>query len=443
MRKYIEIKRSLIVITALFLIFGLNACKVKDDLDPNNTDLNGVLHNATVAQLNNVVVGTESSMRDILSTYLDDVGVVGREIYRFSGSEPRFTTDLLGAGDAVLNNNTFYVNNPWGARYRAVKNANIIISSIANTNVPTAEQKKGYLGFAKTIKAYQLLLALNLSDKNGIRIDVADPDKLGPIVSKTEALTAIADLLNEAFTDLEGNASFAFKLSAGFKDFDSVTGFKKFNRALAARVAIYRNNFADALIYLNDSFLDLTGPLAAGVYHVYSGATGDQFNPVFLPLNSTGEIRVAQPRFRIDAEISDLRLQKIASRTSSATQKGLTGSDDLALYKSNTDPVCIIRNEELILIYAEAQVKNASNFTEAVTAINRIRIANGLSGYSGALAETDLIDEILKQRRYSLYMEGHRWIDMRRYNKLSELPTDRTDDNVWDSFPIPFSENVQ
>ncbi len=38
------------------------------------------------------------------------------------------------------------------------------------------------------------------------------------------------------------------------------------------------------------------------------------------------------------------------------------------------------------------------------------------------------------------FFTGHRWIDMRRYNKLGELPLDRAGDNVFDKFPIPFTE---
>jgi hypothetical protein len=45
------------------------------------------------------------------------------------------------------------------------------------------------------------------------------------------------------------------------------------------------------------------------------------------------------------------------------------------------------------------------------------------------------------QRRYSLYAEGHRWIDMRRYDRLDELPTDRPEDDVFVQFPIPLTEN--
>ena len=32
------------------------------------------------------------------------------------------------------------------------------------------------------------------------------------------------------------------------------------------------------------------------------------------------------------------------------------------------------------------------------------------------------------------------WIDMRRYNRLNQLPLDRPDDNVWSEFPLPVTE---
>ena len=77
----------------------------------------------------------------------------------------------------------------------------------------------------------------------------------------------------------------------------------------------------------------------------------------------------------------------------------------------------------------------------AVTAIDVIRTAAGLPGYSGAVTMADVMDEILNQRRYSLYGEGHRWVDMRRTNRLADLPLDRAGDDVWAEFPIPANEN--
>ena len=99
----------------------------------------------------------------------------------------------------------------------------------------------------------------------------------------------------------------------------------------------------------------------------------------------------------------------------------------------------IIRNEELILIYAEANIQ-LNNFSEAVTALNVIRTKHNLPPYSGALTQPALINEMLYERRYSLFFEGHRWIDVRRYHLLNTLPLDRPSDNVWGEFPLPVSE---
>ena len=78
-----------------------------------------------------------------------------------------------------------------------------------------------------------------------------------------------------------------------------------------------------------------------------------------------------------------------------------------------------------------------SSPTEAVNAINVIRNAAGLSDYAGGLTPSELEDEILYQRRYDLFGESHRWVDMRRFGRLSELPNDRPGDMVPSAVPIP------
>ena len=90
---------------------------------------------------------------------------------------------------------------------------------------------------------------------------------------------------------------------------------------------------------------------------------------------------------------------------------------------SSTSSVPIIRNEELILIRAEANI-GLGNFAEAETDLNIVRAAAGLAGYTGTAA-SNALDRLLHERRYSLFGEGHRWVDMRRYGRLAELPIDR------------------
>ncbi|MEK7255441.1 MAG: RagB/SusD family nutrient uptake outer membrane protein, partial [Bacteroidota bacterium] len=89
---------------------------------------------------------------------------------------------------------------------------------------------------------------------------------------------------------------------------------------------------------------------------------------------------------------------------------------------------------------AEAEIQ-LNNLSEGTDALNEIRNAAGLGDYAGAGTKDALIDELLKQRRYSLFGEGHRWIDLRRYGRLGTLPIDRPDDDVFDHFPRPATEN--
>src|SRR5207247_2304148 len=106
------------------------------------------------------------------------------------------------------------------------------------------------------------------------------------------------------------------------------------------------------------------------------------------------EARVVQPGFITDAEAGDTRLSKAPKRTTTATQDNLTSNYDFYIYKTNVDPIPIIRNEELILIYAEVQAQ-LGNTANAVSAINKIRNAASLANYAGSTDQNSLITEIL------------------------------------------------
>jgi starch-binding outer membrane protein, SusD/RagB family len=417
-------------------VLSLCACH-KDYGDLNEPTVQAFTTNATVAELNNLVSGTESGLRNNLALYLDDLGIIGREMYHFSASEPRYVTDLLGASGATLSGSNFYITNTWASRYQVVKNCNILEQAATSTSLISAQEVSGYLGFARTIKAYQLLLCLNQTDSNGIRINVSDPNNLGPFVQPADALTAIAALLDSAQTDFS-NATIDYTL-ASFGNFTDAAGLLQVNRALAARVAVYRQNWAEALTDLSASFFGLGQDLSLGAFDVYGTGSGDQLNTFFIPQNQTGEIRVAHPSYATDIEAGDDRIGKATLRAAVASLDGLSSNRDIWVYTSSTAPVPIIRNEELILIYAEANIQTM-DFTDAVTALNTIRNAHNLPNYSGPVTQAALLTEMLDQRRYSLYCEGHRWVDLRRYNLLSTLPIDRPGDQVWTEFPLPVTE---
>lgn len=426
--------------------FGLLAsCKNEAIPNPNAPSMEEIIKNPTLTQLNSLVIGSESMMRNRLEIYIDMVSVLGREYYRFSGADPRWTDMILGKGPGnTLPAGGFYASIPWDTRYNVVKNCNLLLQGIENSkNFPNQQIEDGYVAFTKTIKAYQLLLILNGTHENGIRLEVSDPFNPGPIVTRPVALEAIATLLNDADALLD-DATFSFPLSTGFEGFETPANFRKFNRALAARVAVYRERWADALTYLGNSFLSQAAgaSLTAGPKHIYSLGTNDQVNPLFLQEDNEDEMQIAHASYITAMEAGDDRIGKVRQRAAAVTVDDLTGTHEMRIYKTQLDPIPIIRNEELVLLFAEASAQNNA-LPAAADAVNFIRTSHGLTARLDLDTKDKLIDEILKQRRFSLWGEGHRWIDLRRYNRLNTLPVDRPEDNIWTEIPIPLSENAK
>ncbi len=445
--KYLALPIVLVMLGA-----GCNIFNIDDRPDPNNTELGTVIENPTRAEVSTLVTGTESGLRTDLRIYHINMGMIGREMYRFLAAEPRNTGDLLGKGNSELDAGSFYTTRPWAAFYTNIRNANILIQSV-NTiegDALSDAEISGVIGYANTIKGYQYLMALTMQNENGIRLqNETDLQETGPLLSKEDALAEIATLLDNAATEL-GNAgsAFSFSLSGGFAGFDTPEGFLEFNRALRARVAAYQGDFEGVLSALEDSFIDENADLGLGVYHVYSTATNDQLNPVFADPNAgSGDSWVAHNSWVEDAEAGDERVDnKVVLRDEPASLDGLSSDYGLFVYQSQTAPFPIIRNAELLLLRAEAlaQRDDPGDLDAAEDDLNVIRSAAGLPSFDRGLTggQAEVIDEMLRQRRYELFFEGHRWIDMRRYERLDELPIDRTGDEVWESFPIPENENI-
>lgn len=423
---------SLTVVLSLILTTSCGVFDPEPIQNPNNPSVESVLSNATKAQLQNLVTGLEFRHRattgsnNIFSTF-------GREIYPLFASDPRFVNQWVGVGegaDAENDPSFFGSGGTYSTPYRTVLQGNILIQSAEATDAISAQEKSGYLGFAKTLQAYSYLIPLHAQYSNGIRIDVSDIDNLGPFLDYDAALQAIRDLLDDGYSDLgSAGQSFAFDLTSGFDAFSTPASFAQLNRAIAARVAIYAEDWAGAESALTSAqpFFELASGedvMNKGGYFVY-GNPPDQFNPFYYVPNTTAiQLPMAHPSFVDDAEEGDLRVtKKVFERTSPVTLQGLSSLYQDGRFESTSSPFPFLRNEELILIYAEANAQSG-DLDAATDAINLIRSTWGLDDFTGSTKD-EIIDQILHERRYSLWFEGgHRWVDMRRYGKLSDLPTD-------------------
>ncbi|MFT4780651.1 MAG: hypothetical protein ACJAZK_000107 [Psychroserpens sp.] len=433
-----KILRKFYIIILTISITVFTSCELEGGESLNGASTTSISDDLSRGELPQAISGVLSDMRGRLNTQIDVLSIFGREYYYFTSSDPRFEGDVVTGN---LDNNTFYTTGPWGSRYAAVKDINLTLIGLENTTSDfSVEEISATRGVLNTLKAHELLVVANNQFANGIRTDVADPDNLGPFVTYTEALNTINDLLVSAAIDLAaGGSSFPFALSSGYAGFDSPDGFLQFNKGLNARVEAYRGNYANVLTLLNGSFLDLSGDMNTGVYHTFSLSGADLANPLFIALNQEANVRVSHSSFVEDALTDDTRVNKVVLRDSPREASGLVGTYDVWIYQSNVDNIPIMRNEELILLYAEANI--VINPGEAEAGINVVRNIAGLGDYDGLTTSDALEDEILFQRRYSLFGEGHRWIDVRRFDRISELPNDRAGDTVPESVPVPANEN--
>ena len=435
------------LIVAGALIIAAGACGELTVPDYNNPSLEDLQNNPTPTKVAQAAQGLLVGTRTQQSTqngYVSLLGIIGRESYNFDPADPRFIVEMLigplDGGSPAFGGNLF------AAPFANIRNANILLGTLDRVAGMSAAELSAVKGFAHTIQALDFLYLVNTRDDLGLPIDVG-VEPTGPpvpIVAKADVFAHIASLLDNGLAELQaGGSAFPFALSPGFSSFGTPSAFAKFNRALKARVEAYRGNHAAALTALNGSFIDAGAPLTLGAYHSYSTGSGDLQNLLFDP---TGRAIVAHPSLRTDAEAKpdgslDARVLAKTAVITARTVQGITSDLVFSIYESNTAPVPIIRNEELILLRAEARF-NTGNPAGALGDINFIRTTSGGLAPRGAFANAaDFVNELLKQRRYSLMFEGgHRWIDARRFGRLATLPKALPTHNVHSRFPFTESE---
>ena len=417
------IKKITMKILPIVLVLVWTGCEELDFPDPNNpTD--------DTATIQSLITGAEAQMRSGLGVYMRDMLVVGREAYYLEPADPRYTGELLRG---PIDGGGFLCYTPWAANYKVISNCQTILNS--------TEADAGAKGFAQTVNAYSLMRILNLTDTNGARINY-DGDIEAATASKSEVLVEIESLLNAGYANLTGSDvgdDFSFLLSGGFAGFDTPATFAHFNRGLMARVSVLQDKWSQAQTALTSVDAWMNGSdHDAGVYHVFSSGANDVDNQMFEDPNAATLKLMVHPSFLTDAHEGDTRVtNNVLVRADTITYDGLQSYLAPTLYGSTYDPVPMMRAVELQLLQAEVHIGNG-DYAGAESIMNALRTAAGAAEYTGTDA-SNAHDRVLHEKRYSLFLEGHRLTDMRHYGKTSELPLDRDGDTIV-TFPIPETE---
>jgi hypothetical protein len=125
--------------------------------------------------------------------------------------------------------------------------------------------------------------------------------------------------------------------------------------------------------------------------------------------------------------------------TAASIQGASRTLDDLAKYRLPEESFPIFLPDEMKLIRAEVAARS-NDLAMAIMLLNEVRTQCNVTGEPAAclpaLTSTDLPDqqavlnEILRQRRYELYLQGLRFDDLRRFDaqrKYDYLPLPQTE----------------
>lgn len=452
--------RAVLAITAI----AAAGCADFDIANTNAPTVETLTNTPTRAVLARAATGIFSQTYSDIGTEIQFYALYGREGYNLLGNDPRETGEQIrGPADPTGRHS-----GNWLGPYSAIRTINTYLTALNSATGLTPAEVRASAGFAKTMKAWHIARLAVRTGQLGIPLDVDRPitAEPAPFASFATALQTASTLLDEALADLQaGGSAFPFTVAPGYTGFTTPATFTQFNRALAAKVLVWRATFVNcsacwsqAATALDASFVTtagLPGSLATGVSYSYSTAAGEPTNPISE--NLTNDRLWVHPSIITGAQLQanaspDQRLtRKVLAAGRSKNLNDLIGTYKPVLYNATSNqananlgaPIPWINNEELLLLRAEVRW-HTGNKAGAIEDINLVRLhAGGLPAAAVTAASSDdaFITELLYNRLYSLmWAQGTRWLDARRYDRLDQLPVDRPGDSRFQNMIVPASE---
>jgi hypothetical protein len=472
--------RALLPATAL--LAAVSGCSDLTVPNYQNPPLDDLLNNPTVETVLAAATGVLQGSREDADTYVLWGAHLGREGYFLDPNESRYVRGLYAGSPSATN---FTGSSYWNLPYRNIRTANILIGALDHPNIvmPAADES-AIRGFAKTMQALDYMQLLTTREKIPVAVNmgldsITNP---APIVERAEAMQFIGNLLDEGRTALAaGGAKFPFPMPTGMTQygFDTPAQWVKLNRALKARHEVNRArlamdsasfslpNYQAALTALSQSFIqsDISTPdpmsdrskLNFGAYQTLSSGAGDTPNGLSDPSGKTVADSTLVDLAQANAGVMDARARFKTEPGSLNIVSSLGSNLRFTIYNNRpffgsggqSSPIPIIRNEELILLRAEARWFTG-DMPGALADLNNVRVnSGGLAPIAMPANDFAFIRALLYERRYSLLFEGaHSWNDYRRFNMLPRLQAMATRrsgglaSNIARWLPLPSNETL-
>lgn len=325
-------------------------------------------------------------------------------------------------GGASVDATNTILANIWTNSNKVIYDANSVITAAEALN--DKAYASGLIAHATILKALALGSLSMLWEKV--------PDTIGKDVTFSDRMmgfTRSISALNKAIDLVKANpisSSYTYEAAAGIDYLNTLY-------ALKARYLLFSGKYADAITAAN--LVDMT---KKSTFNYDAVST----NPIFTTATATNNVfQVIDSTLGLPAALApsagDGRVAFYTSiNTTVAPRFRING-----FYNANTTGIPIYLPSEMTLIKAEAYARTG-NLTSALTELNKVvtktaaadpfKLGAGLTA-STASTESDILNEIYKNRCIELYMSGLKLEDMRRFGRA-------TSERKRNFFPYPFKE---
>ena len=385
---------------------GLGACDL-DLTDPNSPNLVDV---HTAQGLRQVAVGLQAEYGDAVDAPIYVVGLVTDEI----GAIPQaFDSYKQVDAGVAIDNNLGPSTEPWNELYEVVQVADVLIDNVPEISTIPAGTASGMMALAKLYKAMAFGNLLEIYERIPVvvGVDVPNPEFLSRANAYAHVLQLLTEARNHVTTTAPSDDFNANILAPGFNLLNTID-------AMIARYSLESGDLNAAATAAQR--VDL------GVLSELRFSAADR-NPLWnMWYNSGNAYRMkAEDRFRESAEPGDRR---VAYWVTAATVAGSSAPlDELAKYASGDASIPAYLPDEMRLIQAEVAARQ-NNLQTAIDLINQVRTpcSSTLNEPVACLPALTLVelptqqavlDQILYEREYELYLQGVRWSDLRRFNQ--------------------------
>ncbi|QCX37846.1 RagB/SusD family nutrient uptake outer membrane protein [Aureibaculum algae] len=349
----------------------------------------------------------------------------------------------LAKGGAELPSESGGITNPWVSLLRAKGMAESLIEGANDIELANGT-RSGLIAYGNLFKAMCLGNMIQMFEQVPINNQI---DGAAPFSDRTAVLAECISLLKEARDGMSAAPlSDDFKSSVLWADMD----LEKTVNAFLSRYQLIAGNYTEA-IAAADAVINSSSSISS--MWIYDA---NNQNPIWNRTVNSNDLN-PQSNFGLLGtyipEAGDGRTNFYLGAdagNANADAGGQPLSEMLGFFASSTTPIPVYLPGEMMLNKAEAYARQ-NLLTDAVTQLNLVRqksndpvgVNANLAAWSGnSASQSDILEEIYKNRSIEMFLSGMRFEDSRRFHPNFVVPTETntTNERNRNFYPYPFTE---